>query len=191
MANLRASDGIADTEFSIIKGDEGLNGRLQYTATLDPAVKFAPSRGRVMQLTANNTFKTGMHPNLPGMFLIDPYSQPTTSNPGTTSSGRFIQKAALPSGKMTCLIASRSYIVESSSFAQTNYVHGEPLTAIAADTDETTGGLVTNTGSGKDGRVKKYEDAVIGCVIGQPKANHNGVKVLKFVTGWFPAKATN
>jgi hypothetical protein len=187
-----APEGISDTEFSIKHGDEGINGRLQLTGTLHSDVTFAPPRGRCMQLTSAGSFKTGVHDNLPGMFLIDPYSQPTTSNPGTTASGRFQHQASSPSGKMTVCVGSRSYVVQSSAFDSTKmYVFGDPLTALADDTDADVGGLVTNAGTGSNNKVKKYVDPVIGVVVKTPVDNHNAVSTLWFLTTWLPSQAVN
>lgn len=178
------------TEFFITHGDEGPNSRLAMDGVLDDCVKFLPNPGTVLQLTEDHTFRTGVHENIPAMFLSHIRSI-RTNDVGADSASRKFLAATLTKNVVAVCIGLRGYVIETSAFVTAEYSFGEPLTAITNDSDQSLGGKLTNSGSGKDGKVKKFSDPVVGVLTLAPSKNHNGVETMQVITGWLPGEAKN
>lgn len=157
---------------------------LDYSAKLSSAVTFDVSAGRVVHIDSAGNFRPGAHQTGVALFLLQGSTDADVSNPGTTASGNFMHRAISPTGKMNALVATGGYEIASSEFdtAQT-YVPGQLLTAIASDSNATTGGRITNVS------VTQFVTPVVGVVSSGKTKNHNGAFALSFWTCWLPGAA--
>lgn len=161
---------------------------LDYDAKLSAEVTFDVPRGRVVHINVDNEFETGVTAKAIAIFLLNGSLDFDVSNPGTTRSGLFMHKAIAPTGKMSGLVATGGYEIDSSEFDDDQtYESGNLLTAVVDNDDIDVGGLLTNQGSGSpDGLVKQFVDPVCGVVSSGAHANHNGVRTLSFHSVWLP-----
>lgn len=158
---------------------------LDYAAKLSPSVTFSVPRGRVVHVDAAGNFRPGAHRTGVAIFLLNGSDDADVSNPGTTASGNFMHKAIAPTGKMSGVVATGGYEIASTEFdASLNYTPGNLLTAVASDSNATTGGRITNAS------VTQYVTPVVGVVSSGKAKNHNGVYALSFWTAWLPGAAT-
>jgi hypothetical protein len=165
---------------------------LDYSAKLAGAVTFAVPRGRVVHVDTDGNFRPGAHAKNIAIFLLNGSEDADVSNPGTTAAGNFMHRAIAPTGKMSGLVATGGYEIATTEYnISRTYVPGDLLTATASNTDSATGGVVTNAGSGSDGKVKQYINPVVGVVSSGATKNHNGINSLSFWSVWLPGAATN
>lgn len=120
---------------------------LDFTGKLHPSVTIDPlPAGRVVHVDSIVAgvplFKTGVTGTMMGLFLFQGSDAFDVANPGGTD-----WYGIHPSGTMSALVATGAYELETTEFdtAQT-YTPNQPLRAIAADTNATTGGRLTNQG---------------------------------------------
>jgi len=165
---------------------------LDYSTKLAEAVTFPVKRGRVVHVDSDGKFRPGAHAKTIAVFLLNGSEDADVSNPGTTAAGNFMHRAVAPTGKMSGLVATGGYEIATTEYnVLRSYASGDLLTATASNTDAAVGGVVTNAGSGNDGKVKQYVDPVVGVVSSGASKNHNGINSLSFWSVWLPGAATN
>jgi hypothetical protein len=157
---------------------------LDYSAKLSSAVTFAVKRGRVVHVDSSGEFRPGAHNTNIAVFLLNGSEDADVSNPGTTAGGRFMHQAVAPTGKMSGLVATGGYEIASTEFdSARSYTPGDLLTAVASNSNATTGGRITNDS------VTQYVTPVVGVVSSGKAQNHNGIQALSFWTVWLPGAA--
>jgi hypothetical protein len=159
---------------------------LDYSAKLGSAVEFTLPRGRVVHVEHVN----GMEVFLPGVratdvaiFLLNGANDADVSNAGTTASGKFVQQAISPSGKLSGVVATGGYEIDSTEFdSSRSYVAGDLLTAHLGTCygERNTAGVLTNNS------VTQFVTPVVGVVSSGKHTNHNGVSTLSFWSVWLP-----
>jgi hypothetical protein len=120
------------------------------------------------------------------IFLLNGATDPDVSNPGTTASGRFVQQSVSPTGKMSGVVATGGYEIDSTEFdSSRTYVPGDLLTAPtgAGAGAAATGGVLTNDS------VVQFVNPVVGVVSSGKHMNHNGVNTLSFWSVYLPGAA--
>jgi hypothetical protein len=158
---------------------------LDYDAKLASAVTFDVPRGRVVHVDSTGAFRPGAHNTGVAIFLLNGSTDADVSNPGTTASGNFMHRAIAPTGKMSGLVATGGYEIASTEFdSSRSYTPGALLTAVASNSNATTGGRITNES------VTQFVTPVVGVVSSGKAKNHNGVEALSFWTVWLPGAAS-
>ena len=166
---------------------------LDYSAKLG-TVGYTLPRGRVVHLERvgnQDVFLPGVRATDVAIFLLNGATDADVSNPGTTASGRFVQQAVSPTGKLSGVVATGGYEIDSTEFdSALTYVAGDLLTAPlgASSGDAATGGVLTKASG--EGTVTQYVDPVVGVVSSGKHTNHNGVATLSFWTVWLPGAAS-
>lgn len=164
---------------------------LDYDAMISANVTFTVPRGRVAHLNAEGEFEMGVTETAMAIFLFPGETDPDVSNPGTTAKGNFMHQAIAPTGKISGLVATGAYELESTEFdTARTYTPGDLLTATANNTNATTGGRLTNAGTGAGGDVKQFVDPCCGVVSRGERTNEHGVPVLGFWPVWLPGAYT-
>lgn len=165
---------------------------LDYSAKLG-SVGYTLPRGRVVHLEHVNgqeVFLPGVRATDVAIFLLNGANDADVANPGTTASGRFMHQAVSPTGKLSGVVATGGYEIDSTEFdADLSYVAGDLLTAPlgAGANNAATGGVLTKASG--EGTVTQYVDPVVGVVSSGKHVNHNGVDTLSFWTVWLPGAA--
>lgn len=158
---------------------------LDYSAKLGN-VSYAVPRGRVVHLehvAGKEVFLPGVRATDVAIFLLNGSTDADVSNDGTTASGKFVQQAISPSGKLSGVVATGGYEIDSTEFDDSrSYVAGDLLTAPvgAASGDAATGGVLTNNG------VTQFVTPVVGVVSSGKHKNHNGIDTLSFWSVYLP-----
>jgi hypothetical protein len=161
---------------------------LDYSAKLG-SVAYNLPRGRVVHLEVvggQEVFLPGVRTTDVAIFLLNGATDPDVSNPGTTASGRFVQQAVSPTGKLSGVVATGGYEIDSTEFVSNRtYAPGDLLTAPtgAASGDAATGGVLTNAS------VVQFVNPVVGVVSSGKHKNHNGVDTLSFWSVYLPGAA--
>jgi hypothetical protein len=161
---------------------------LDYSAKLG-SVAYTLPRGRVVHLEVvggQEVFLPGVRTTDVAIFLLNGANDADVSNPGTTASGRFVQQAVSPTGKLSGVVATGGYEIDSTEFdASRAYAPGDLLTAPLGATsgDAATGGVLTNES------VVQYVDPVVGVVSSGKHKNHNGIDTLSFWCVYLPGEA--
>ena len=155
---------------------------LDYSAKLG-SVSFTVPRGRVVHLEhvdGKEVFLPGVRATDVAIFLLNGATDADVSNPGTTASGRFVQQAISPSGKLSGVVATGGYEIDSTEFhSELSYVAGDLLTA-------PTGSCPINSGTLTNASVTQFVTPVVGVVSSGKHVNHNGVSTLSFWSVWLP-----
>lgn len=166
---------------------------LDYDAKLSPNVSIQAFGGRVVHVNAAGEFEMGIAGAAMAIFLLQADTDFDVSNPGTTPAGNFMHQAIAPTGKMSGLVATGGYELESTEFDNTPnlaYAPNQLLTAKADNGVQATGGVLSNDRAGAGGStgvVRQYVDPACGVVArGQFKNEHN-VDVLSFWPVYLPA----
>jgi len=158
---------------------------LDYSAKLG-TVGYTLPRGRVVHLehvAGKEVFLPGVRATDVAIFLLNGANDADVANDGTTASGKFVQQAISPSGKLSGVVATGGYEIDSTEFDSTRtYVAGDLLTAHlgASSSDAATGGVLTNAS------VTQFVTPVVGVVSSGKHTNHNGVSTLSFWSVWLP-----
>ena len=158
---------------------------LDYSAKLG-TVGYTLPRGRVVHVehvSGKEVFLPGVRATDVAIFLLNGANDADVSNAGTTASGKFVQQAISPSGKLSGVVATGGYEIDSTEFdSSRSYVAGDLLTAPtgASSGDAATGGVLTNNG------VTQFVTPVVGVVSSGKHTNHNGVQTLSFWSVWLP-----
>lgn len=166
---------------------------LDFQATLAATVTFSLPAGRVVHLNAGGEFITGLDETGIGIFLLRGVNNYDVSNPPTDVNGVWSQQPIIPAGILAGLVATGGYELSSTEFDATRtYTPGDLLTAVAADTNAATGGVLTNAGSGTSGEVRQYVDPVCGVVSRGAHAisMESQIQALDFWTAWLPGQYT-
>jgi hypothetical protein len=168
---------------------------LDYDAKLSSNVSIIAYGGRVVHLNAAGEFEMGVSGTKMPIFLLQADTDFDVSNPGTTPAGNFMQQPISPTGKMSGLVATGGYELESTEHDTTPtvaYAPNQLLTAKAVNNVQATAGVLSNDRAGANGStgpVRQYVDAACGVVArGQFKNEHN-VFVLSFWPVYLPAAA--
>ena len=168
---------------------------LDFAAPLSSNVTIEAYGGRVVHLNASGEFEMGISGSAMPIFLMNADTDNDVSNPGTTGSGNFMHEAIVPSGTLSGLVATGAYELESTEFdttPNTAYAPNQLLTALADNTDQATGGVLSNDragAGGSTGAVRQYVDPACGVVSRGQMTNEHGVAVLAFWPVYLPAAA--
>lgn len=169
------------------------SGALNTNVTIDPV-----PQGRVVHLDATGTYSMGVTAAFMPIFLLNSSDDPDVANAG----GDYWQAIA-PTGKLSGLVATGGYELESTEFLVTGatYAPGQYLSAQALDTDATVGGALSNQ---DDAGVTEADitagvalvnpmlsggatnQACCGTVSAAVAANSHGVNVLRFWPAYIP-----
>lgn len=166
---------------------------LDFSAKLAPAVTIQAFGGRVVHVNANGEFEMGIANTQMAIFLLQADTDFDVSNPGTTGAGNFMHQAIAPAGNMSGLVATGGYELESTEFdtsPNTAYAPNQLLTALASNTVQATGGVLSNDragAGGSSGLVRQYTDPACGVVSRGQFNNEHGVSVLAFWPIYLPA----
>lgn len=167
---------------------------LDFTAKLAAAVSLIAYAGRVVHLNASGEFEMGIANTQMPIFLISGSNEFDVSNPGITAAGGFMHIAVAPAGNMTGLVATGGYELSSTEFDKTParaYAPNQLLTSRAHNTDQATGGLLSNdrtaTIGSSGGAVRQYVDPACGVVSRGNSINEHSVPVLSFWSVYMPA----
>lgn len=166
---------------------------LDFDAKLAPAVTIVAYGGRVVHVNAAGEFEMGISGTQMAIFLLQADTDYDVSNPGITGTGLFMHQAVSPTGKQSGLVATGGYEIETSEFDKTPhtpYAANHLLTALASNTVQSTGGVLSNDragAGGSSGLVRQYTDAACGCVSRGQSKNEHGVDVLTFWSIYLPA----
>jgi hypothetical protein len=160
---------------------------LDYSAKLSGSVAFDVPRGRVVHLehdgSGNDVFLPGVRDTDMAIFLLNGSGDADVANPGTTASGRFFHQAVAPTGKMSGVVATGGYEIDSTEFdSARSYAPGDLLTAATgtAANAAATAGVLTNAS------VTLYVTPVVGVVSSGKHVNHNGINTLSFWSVYLP-----
>jgi hypothetical protein len=163
---------------------------LDYSAKLSGSVEFVVPRGRVVHLEHDGSgidvFLPGVRNTDMAIFLLNGSTDADVANPGTTASGRFMHQAVAPTGKMSGVVATGGYEIDSTEFdSERSYAPGDLLTAPTgtAYSARNTAGVLTNNA------VTVYVTPVVGVVSSGKHVNHNGVDTLSFWCVYLPGTA--
>lgn len=158
---------------------------LDYSAKLG-SVPFNLPRGRVVHLEnvgGQEVFLPGVRNTDVAIFLLNGATDFDVSNPGTTASGKFVQQAISPTGKMSGVVATGGYEIDSTEFrSDLTYAPGDLLTAV-------TGSCPINAGTLTNSGVVQFVNPVVGVVSSGKHMNHNGVNTLSFWSVYLPGAA--
>lgn len=172
-----------------------------HMAALDKAAKLAAAvtitayAGRVVHLNASGEFEMGVSGREVPVYVLQGSNLFAVSNPGTTPSGGFMHQAIAPIGILSGLVGIAGYELETTEFEtspNTAYAPNQLLTALASNTVQATGGVLSNDragAGGSSGLVRQYVDAACGVVSDGRSINEHGVPVLKFWSLYLPAAA--
>jgi hypothetical protein len=156
---------------------------LDYSAKLLGSISYAIPRGRVVHLelsAGKEVFVPGVHNTGVAIFLLNGSTDADVSNPTNTASGKFVQQAVSPTGKLSGVVATGGYEIDSTEFVTNRtYNPGDLLTA-AAGSSSSDAGVLTNAS------VRQFVTPVCGVVSSGKHTNHNGVETLSFWSVWLP-----
>jgi hypothetical protein len=142
------------------------SAKLSANVTIDPF-----EQGRVVHLNASSEYESGVSLASMAIFLLNSSNDPDVANPG----GDYWQAIA-PTGKMSGLVASGAYELESSEYRSAGtYNPGQLLDAAAALTVPWKSGGTTQ--------------AICGVVSTGVAANSHGVNVLRFWPVYLPGES--
>lgn len=166
---------------------------LDFVAKLAAAVTIQAFGGRVVHVNNNGEFEMGIANTQMAIFLLQADTDYDVSNPGTTGGGLFMHQAIAPAKNQSGLVATGGYELETSEFDKTPatpYAVNHLLTALASNTVQATGGVLSNDragAGGSSGRVRQYTDPACGVVSRAQALNEHGVSVLAFWPIYLPA----
>lgn len=166
---------------------------LDFVAKLAPAVTIQAFGGRVVHVNASGEFEMGIANTQMAIFLLQADTDFDVSNPGTTAAGNFMHQAIAPAGNMSGLVATGGYELESTEFdtsPNAAYAPNQLLTALANNTTQATGGVLSNDragAGGSTGLVRQYTDPACGVVSRGTFNNEHGVPVIAFWPIYLPA----
>lgn len=166
---------------------------LDFVAKLSANVTIQAYGGRVVHLNGSGEFEMGISGTTMPIFLLQADTDPDVSNPGTTGSGLFMHQAISPANWSSGLVATGGYELESSEFdtdPNTAYAPNHLLTALANNTTQATGGVLSNDragAGGSSGLVRQYTDPACGVVSRGQFTNEHNVSMLAFWPVYLPA----
>lgn len=169
---------------------------LDHSAKLASGVTIDPyEQGRVVHLNGSGEYESGVSGTHMAIFLLNSSDDPDVANPG----GDYWQ-AVSPTGKMSGLVATGAYELESSEFISQDYVPGELLSAAVENTDAAIGGLLNNEDDAGTALTVPWastsatDQAICGVVstgttIAAPVENSHGIAVLRFWPVYLPGES--
>jgi len=181
MPTLSSPASIFEHTLDAVSGYDKERG-LAYTAVLDDAVTIDIYPGRVAHLNAAGKFEMGVTGKQMPLFLMPP-SHPLGANPSVSPYWRGVGTFPL-----TGLPATAGLELATTEYDATNtYVPNDLLTAVASNTVQATGGLITNENASGTALTAPYISGgttrtVIGMVSKAPTQLRNGNTVLSFWT---------
>ena len=164
------------------------SAKLSANVTIDPF-----EQGRVVHLNASSEYETGVKNANMAIFLLNSSNDADVANPG----GDYWQAIA-PTGKMSGLVASGAYELESSEYRSAGtYVPGTLLGAEVQNATAATGGILSDRNiaaaavltvpwSAAGGATNQ---AICGVVSTGVSANSHGVNVLRFWPVYLPGES--
>jgi len=144
--------------------------KLSADVTIDPVFK-----GRVVHVNDEGEFEMGIAGAQMAMFLLQNSDDADVANEGGDD-----WEAAHPTGVLAAIVANAAVELEDTEF-DPGQVYGanDTLTAVASNTNATTGGRIT--------KGTAYTDAICGVVSRKAFANANKKMVLAFWPVYLPA----
>jgi hypothetical protein len=113
---------------------------LDFTAKLSSNVTITAYAGRCVHLNSDGEFEMGVQGNQMPIFLLQSSTDSDVSNAGGT-----LWYPISPSGNLTGLVAKGAYELETTEFdGNQTYAPNDYLRAVASNSDQTTGGRLTN-----------------------------------------------
>ena len=166
---------------------------LDFSAKLSANVTLTAHGGRVVHVNSVGELEMGVAGTQMPIFLLQSSTDYDVSNPGTTGGGLFMHQAIAPTGAQSGLVATGGFELESTEFdltPATAYAPNHLLTALANNTVQLTGGVLSNDRNGAEGSaglVRQYVDPVCGVVSRGRFTNEHGVSMLAFWPVYLPA----
>lgn len=166
---------------------------LDFVAKLSSNVSLLAYGGRVVHVNSAGEFEMGIAGTAMAIFLLQADTDFDVSNPGVTGAGNFMHQAIAPAGNMSGLVATGGYELESTEFDTSPavaYAPNQLLTALANNSVQATGGVLSNDRNGANGSagaVRQYVDPVCGVVSRGQFKNEHSVDVLAFWPVYLPA----
>lgn len=166
---------------------------LDFAAKLSSNVTITAYGGRVVHVNAAGEFEMGIANTQMPIFLIQGSQEYDVSNPSYTVDGTFVQEAILPDGVMNGLVGTGGYEIQTTEHDKTpqvSYLPNQLLTAKNSNSNQTTGGVLSNDrngAGGTGGAVRQYVDAACGVVSRGQYKNEHGVLTLAFWPIYLPA----
>jgi hypothetical protein len=163
------------------------SAKLSANVTIDPF-----EQGRVVHLNASKEYESGVKNANMAIFLLNSSNDPDVANPG----GDYWQAIA-PTGKMSGLVATGAYELESSEYRSAGtYNPGQLLAAEVANTTAATGGVLSDQDDAAAaltlpwlGNHSGTDQAVCGVVSTGINENSHGVNVLRFWPVYLPGES--
>ena len=163
------------------------SGALNAAVTIDPL-----PQGRVVHLDAAGTYSTGCTTTFMPIFLLNSSDDPDVANAG----GDYWQAIA-PTGKMSGLVATGGYELESSEHIDSGvtYAPGQLLGAAKDDTTAAIGGKLNNEDDDGVLLTLPYlatpgtNQAICGVCSAAVAANSHGINVLRFWPVYLPGES--
>ena len=185
---------IADHALNFLQGYDPLHS-LQNAAPMAAAVTLEAYTGRVVHLNASGEYEMGVSGTQMGIFLIPSDSDPDVTSPTYSRGGKFMSQA--PAGRNASgIVATGGFEIETTEFdaePAVAYAPNQLLTAKASNTDQATGGVLSNDrngAGGSAGAVRAYQDAACGVVSSGVSYNeHQQRDMLSLWTIYLPASS--
>ena len=188
MPNLTTPANIFEHTIDVLANYDTTPGhRLDKTAYMADAVTIVPYGGRVGHFNASGEWEMGCAAKkVPGFFMPPsvPYGHQPTLSPYWQSIGRY---------SVTGLVATGGFEIETTEYdSEQDFVVGDWLTAKVSNTDQDTGGVLTNVVPGTSTALTApwvaggTTKTLCGQVTHAPQTRKNGNSVLAFWTVFFP-----
>lgn len=161
------------------------SAKLSANVTIDPF-----DQGRVVHLNSSKEYESGVKFANMAIFLLNSSDDPDVANPG----GDYWQAIA-PTGKMSGLVATGAYELESSEYRSAgSYDPGQLLAAEVDNTTAATGGVLSDEDDGAAGLTVPWQaggttQAICGVVSTGVNENSHGVNVLRFWPVYLPGES--
>lgn len=157
---------------------------LDFAAKLSSNVTITAYQGRCVHLNDDGEFEMGCVGDQMPIFLLQNSDDSDVSNSGGT-----LWYPIGPTGTLNGLVAKGAYELETTEYDDDQtYLPNQPLRAIASNSNQTTGGRLTNQGVVKtQSATPENATAIVGHVSRPPrKRQSDRKKVLAFWPGHYP-----
>jgi len=169
------------------------SAKLSANVTVDPF-----EQGRVVHLNSSGEYETGVSGTHMAIFLLNSSDDPDVANPG----GDY-WTAVAPTGKMSGLVATGAYELESSEFIVQDYNPGDLLSAAVSNASATVGGFLNNeddsaaaltvpwsaAGGATDQAICGVVSTGTAAATGTAVENSHGISVLRFWPVYLPGES--
>lgn len=152
---------------------------LDFCAKMSSSVTITAYAGRVVHLNDDGEFEMGCTGDQMAIFLLWNSNQPSVSNASANNHWFPIG----PTGTNTGLVATGAYELETTEYdTDQTYLPNQPLRAVASNTNQTTGGRLTNQGVvRRASATPQLATAICGIVSREPrKRQSDREEVLSF-----------